>query len=186
MAWIESHQSLSRHRKTIRASGLLKCDRHKLIGHLHELWWWGLDNVGPAGELSGMENYEIGMAADWDGNPDAFVDALIQAGFIDRREDGLWLHNWPVYTGRQITRQDRTCRSYRMWRQQVLERDDYQCQQCDGDATGLHAHHIKAFARYPDLRFNVDNGITLCRDCHIAIHGLRTVNERKEPTQWRG
>lgn len=45
MAWIESHQTLSRHRKTLRAAALLHVDRHKMIGHLHELWWWALDNV---------------------------------------------------------------------------------------------------------------------------------------------
>ncbi len=45
------------------------------------------------------------------------------------------------------------------------------CQDC-GDSRGgnLVAHHIKAFASYPDLRFEVSNGLTLCKSCHAKRH----------------
>lgn len=104
MAWIESHQSLSKHRKTIRAAGRLAVDRHKLIGHLHELWWWALDNVGVDGCLGDMDAFEIATAAEWDGDPEAFVEALIEAGFIDRDPDtnALYLHDWYDYAGKLI------------------------------------------------------------------------------------
>jgi 5-methylcytosine-specific restriction endonuclease McrA len=57
------------------------------------------------------------------------------------------------------------------WRKLVFERDDYTCQKC-GDNTGhnLNAHHIKPWAKYKNLRFNIENGITLCKKCHIEIH----------------
>lgn len=100
MAWIESHQSLSRHRKTLKTAGRLSVDRHKLIGHLHELWWWALDNVGVDGRLTGMSPVEIGLAAQWDGDPEEFVEALIYGGFIDRDGDELVLHDWYDYAGK--------------------------------------------------------------------------------------
>lgn len=55
---------------------------------------------------------------------------------------------------------------YRLWRTAVFVRDDYTCQFCRQRGGYLEADHIKTFAHHPDLRFNVDNGRTLCQGCH--------------------
>lgn len=55
---------------------------------------------------------------------------------------------------------------YIEWRKSVLSRDDYTCQICNIRGGNLHADHIKPFAYYPDLRFNLSNGRTLCVNCH--------------------
>lgn len=56
------------------------------------------------------------------------------------------------------------------WREAVYERDSHTCQKCG--ATGeMHAHHIKSWATHINLRFDVDNGITLCVKCHGIEHG---------------
>src|SRR5690606_1486191 len=81
-------------------AGRLMVDRHKLIGHLHELWWWALDNVGADGKLTGLGIYEIATAAQWDGDPEEFVNALVAAGFIDVNPDGMALHDWYEYAWR--------------------------------------------------------------------------------------
>lgn len=67
---------------------------------------------------------------------------------------------------------DRRCKRYRDWRKEVFERDNYCCQICNSEKK-LEAHHIKEFSKYKKLRFDVSNGITLCKKCHIAIHRKR-------------
>jgi len=56
--------------------------------------------------------------------------------------------------------------AYKAWRKAVFERDDYTCQWCHTRGGMLNADHIKPFAIYPDLRFVVSNGRTLCNACH--------------------
>lgn len=56
---------------------------------------------------------------------------------------------------------------YKQWRMKVFNRDKFTCRECGDDRGGnLQAHHIKSFAEYPELRFIVSNGITLCKECH--------------------
>lgn len=52
------------------------------------------------------------------------------------------------------------------WRESVLERDKYTCQICGCKDTQMQAHHIEGFARNEDLRYMVNNGLTLCFNCH--------------------
>lgn len=56
------------------------------------------------------------------------------------------------------------------WVREVKARDEYKCQDC-GATEDLEAHHIKSWADYPDLRLDVNNGITLCHACHVKRHG---------------
>ena len=64
---------------------------------------------------------------------------------------------------------------YKIWREKVFERDGYKCTSCgskngNGKAVILNAHHIKEFSQFQELRFTVENGTTLCKECHVNIH----------------
>lgn len=71
----------------------------------------------------------------------------------------------------KLNDQIRQSLEYRNWRRSVFERDDYTCQICrarngNGVKVYLEADHIKQFAYYEELRFDLSNGRTLCLNCH--------------------
>ncbi len=104
MAWIESHQQLGRHPKLKRLARNLNISLPAAVGHLHYLWWWALD-YAVDGNLSAYDVYDIADAALWDGEPEDFVQALLecgpgsQAGFLEETSGGLVLHDWYDYVG---------------------------------------------------------------------------------------
>ena len=55
---------------------------------------------------------------------------------------------------------------YKLWRKAVFERDDYTCIWCGKKDKTIQADHIKPFSLFPELRFAIDNGRTLCKECH--------------------
>lgn len=75
---------------------------------------------------------------------------------------------------------------FKLWRESVYTRDNWTCQKCKIRGKLLHPHHIKNFAEAIELRFDIDNGITLCQDCHKQFHktyGQRN-NNKDQITQF--
>jgi len=74
---------------------------------------------------------------------------------------------------------------YKIWRDAVYKRDNWTCQSCGVYGVDVHADHIKPFAFFPELRFDVDNGRVLCVPCHrstdtwgygsVKLYGSRQV-----------
>lgn len=65
--------------------------------------------------------------------------------------------------------------AFKHWRLAVFERDNYTCRDCGdrsraGHRIKIHPHHIKLLSEYPELAYDVDNGLTLCFDCHQKRH----------------
>ena len=69
---------------------------------------------------------------------------------------------------------------YIEWRKAVFARDNWTCQDCGTRGGELHAHHVFTFKEFPDHRFDVWNGVTLCLGCHGKIHpNLKAQYENK-------
>lgn len=63
-------------------------------------------------------------------------------------------------------------RKMAFWSERVKEKYDYTCQKC-GDKEGkMNSHHILSYTKYPEKRFDLDNGSCLCQNCHYKFHSL--------------
>jgi len=62
--------------------------------------------------------------------------------------------------------------NYHNWRNAVLERDKNICQRCKIVGRKIHAHHIIEWDKNEDLRYEVNNGLTLCTSCHNKHHHI--------------
>lgn len=69
------------------------------------------------------------------------------------------------------------------WRKAVFTRDDFTCKDCGTRGAQLNAHHIKEFYLYPELRFDLSNGVTLCKSCHKARHAHANFGAKLTPHQ---
>ena len=84
--------------------------------------------------------------------------------------------HWSWRGGLRAERSRAMCRwEYKEWRAAVFSRDDYTCQDCNARGVKLNADHIKPWSTHPGLRYDINNGRTLCVPCHM-----------KQPTHGRG
>ena len=80
-----------------------------------------------------------------------------------------------------INKRIRGSLEYKLWREAVYKRDNYTCKFCGNRGGKLSPDHIKPFCNYPELRFAIDNGRTLCHDCHkkTDTYGSKMLTYRK-------
>lgn len=76
----------------------------------------------------------------------------------------------------------RKTQEYAEWRTSVFKRDNFKCIRCGGRGSSLNAHHILNHSEHKDLRLDINNGITLCVECHKEFHkkyGWTNNNEKQ-------
>ena len=108
--------------------------------------------TGVMPELTGNERY---LAARVRMQEDRYQNSGRIVGLFDSKRD----------SGRNTA-------EYRAWRKSVFERDNYTCQMCGRRDKKLNAHHIERYRNCIERRTDVENGITLCCDCHKLLHRL--------------
>lgn len=125
MAWIELHQSLTSHKKTrrlARALGLgVPEGIPQTIGHLCLFWLWCVDGTED-GSLVDLDAQDIADAAGWTGDAEAFTEAMIKTGFIEKGANGLEIHDWDDYIGRLLEKRQNAREKERIRKQKYRQR----------------------------------------------------------------
>lgn len=105
--------------------------------------------------------------------------AKILAGIDSRSKDPAWLsapHFQPeeasprFKVGRPPNQRDRGRYAAKKFRKLVLDRDGHTCQVCGSKHGRMFAHHIKSWDDFPELRYVLGNGQTMCKRCHERLH----------------
>lgn len=176
MAWIELHQSLWSHRKTLVLAGLLGLDNPiYAAAHMAHLWCWAIDNA-PDGDLSGLPAAVIAYGAGWRGDPEQFVQAAVTAGFLDREGDTLRIHDWDDYAGAIAEQHRQEMRRKRELRRAyssgiidaVRQRDGDRCRYCGRQVNWRNRRGLTG-GTYDQVDPNggatIDNLVVCCRGC---------------------
>lgn len=73
---------------------------------------------------------------------------------------------------REANKSRHTDKYYRRWYKAVFKRDNYTCCKCNERGVILNAHHIESFGTNIEQRLDINNGVTLCEDCHKDFHKI--------------
>lgn len=93
---------------------------------------------------------------------------------------GAWMsgeNNINFKHGLSSHRAPRDVTKVNQWRRRVFERDKYTCKRCGYDKGKiLRAHHLAMWSQFPELRYELSNGLTLCDECHKWVHSKNNIN----------
>ncbi len=91
-------------------------------------------------------------------------------------ENPRWVYDRTMLKVYGNDNKDRRSPRYGDWRKQVYKRDNFKCKMQNADCNGrIIAHHILGYKSYPELRYEINNGITLCQ----AHHPLKRAEEKR-------
>jgi hypothetical protein len=116
MAWIEVHQSVASHKKTLALADYLDIPEYAAVGLMTCFWLWAVDSV-EEGRFS-IPPRQIARAIRWEGEAAKLVDAMIDAGFLERDGEYLVIVNWYEYIGKLIDQRKSNADRQKRFREQ--------------------------------------------------------------------
>lgn len=93
-----------------------------------------------------------------------------KCGLERRSKENHYKYN-PNLTQEDRAKRDMFKGKIKKWRNKVFARDNYKCRKCSKKGK-LNAHHIMSWDKNINERFDVDNGVTLCEECHKSFHSI--------------
>ena len=115
VAWISVHDTIDGPKLRDLYKNL-KCSKYEATGILVLLWQWGLFNADKDGQIlhadrEDIADYLLGKSTGCKNSPEKIVEALIETGWIEKREDGtMYFHDWAEWQKEWYKYQDRKIR----------------------------------------------------------------------------
>uniref|UniRef100_A0A6M3IGK6 Homing endonuclease n=1 Tax=viral metagenome TaxID=1070528 RepID=A0A6M3IGK6_9ZZZZ len=122
------------------------------------------------GKALGNKNC-LGLAP-WNKGKKHFVHTAEWRKTISEKNSGPNHWNWKGGINSE-NRLERNSSKHKEWMHSVFRKDGWTCQRCGYKGQSLVAHHIEAWSKNKELRYEASNGITLCRSCHCQMHNPR-------------
>lgn len=148
------------------SSACMGKDREKAKAHSETMKGSTAWNKGMLGKQDWHDVSGLNTGEPWNkgikGAQEAWNKGIVNVHFLGEKNP-----NWKGGVTK-INERIRKSIEYKQWRTSVFERDNYTCQECGERGKVLNADHIKPFAYFPELRFDINNGRTLCAGCHKA------------------
>jgi hypothetical protein len=137
MPYTPLHDSLYDHPKLEDLEECLGLEKHEAIGHLVCLWLWAMRHA-PDGELTKFKPTVIARKTGYKGDALAFLEALIDAGWITRTPEGqLFIHGWDEYYGGYLRKKEG-------WRKYSKDYRDRKAAERDGSSLDeAEPHHAR-------------------------------------------
>lgn len=126
-----------------------------------------LNNALDEWRKNGGASWNKGKSHKW-GNHTPETRAKLSIIAKQRIQNGT--HNFIDLKITDENKKERRSSKFLIWRKFVFGRDNYTCQKCGKRGGKLHPHHIMNFAKHKELRYDPENGITLCKNCHFDFH----------------
>ncbi len=129
MAWIEVHDNLIDHPKTLMLADLLETTVVEAAGVVIALWLWAI-RYAEDGHITKYPPGVIARACHWRHTPDLLLSAFTQAGFVDDEGGRLVIHDWEDYAGKLLARrQSNKLRAKKARKKEAVDN----CVDCGGD-----------------------------------------------------
>ncbi len=182
LAWLEFHQTMPTHRKTLRLARALNVTKFEAIGIMCCLWCWALDNATKDGLITGADAQDIADAVGYTGDPDGFVFALISSGYLEQEGGGFRLHDWYDYAGKLISRREANKLYMRNARAKNAKETNVNCTDSACATRGNHVVTTCAKSRdlpYRTLPNNISSG-SLCIDESEKANAVPSIGEDRD------
>lgn len=98
MAWLRLDADLPGHPKLARLARALGIPMAHAVGLFVGLLGWAM-RYRPSGDLSAVDAEDLAVAAGWDSDPEALVNALLAARLLDRDGGSVRIHGWDEKQG---------------------------------------------------------------------------------------